>query len=207
MPTNKECKEIFAEQMRRADKRRTDTAKAQGRTGEYAPLFDGKCFEDTSLQSIMDIVMQGKDPKTGADVKFLSGADIEKIVFLALKKLPQAKLEKPIDITTWKETLKEVIHDTTVTTQGSGYAGLEKIAACYVRLMRENFVPVSEDTQRLFRKEFYRCENENGMIKATYTGTCPLTSGYDQALFNALKGRIERIAGLVETNALEQVCK
>jgi len=207
MPTNKECKEIFAEQMRRADKRRTDTAKAQGRTGEYAPLFDGKCFEDTSLQSIMDIVMQGKDPKTGADVKFLSGADIEKIVFLALKKLPQEKLEKPIDITTWKETLKAVIHDTTVTTQGSGYAGLEKIAACYVRLMRENFVPVSEDTQRLFRKEFYRCENENGMIKATYTGTCPLTSGYDQALFNALKERIERIAGMVETGALEQMCR
>lgn len=207
MPTNEECKEIFAEQMRRADKRRTDTAEAQGRTDVFSPLFDGKCFEDTSLQSIMDIVMQGKNPKTGKDVKFLSGADIEKIVFLALKKLPQEKLEKPIDITTWKEVLKEVIHNPTVTTQGSGYAGMEKIAACYVRLMRENFVPVSKDTQQLFQKEFYRCENENGIIKATYTGSCKLTSDYDRALFQALKERIERIAGMVETNALEQVCK
>ena len=207
MPTNDECKEIFAEQMRRADKRRTDTAQAQGRMDVYSPLFDGKCFEDTSLQSIMDIVMQGKDPKNGADVKFLSGADIEKIVFLALKKIPQEKLDSPIDITTWKETLKEVIHDPTVTTQGSGYAGMEKIAACYVRLMRENFVPVSKETQQLFQKEFYRCENEQGIIKATYTGKCTLTSNYDRALFNALKERIERIAGMVETNALAQVCK
>lgn len=207
MPTNEECKEIFAEQMRRADQRRTDTAQAQGSTGAQFPLFDSKCYENTSLQSIMDIVMQGKDPKTGMDVKFLSGADIEKIVFLALKKIPQEKLKKPIDITTWKETLKEVIHDATVTTQGSGYAGLEKIAACYVRLMRENFVPVSEDTQQLFRKEFYRCENKEGIIKASYTGGCTLTSDYDKALFNALKDRIERIAGVVETNALEQVCK
>lgn len=207
MPTNEECKEIFAEQMRRADKRRIDTAQAQGRTEAYSPLFDGKCFEGTSLQSIMDIVMQGKDPKTGAGVKFLSGADIEKIVFLALKKIPQEKLKKPIDITTWKETLKEVIHDATVTTLGSGYAGMEKIAACYVRLMRENFVPVAEDAHQLFRKEFYRCENEKGIIKVTYTGSCPLTSSYDRALFNALKERIERIAGIVENNALEQVCK
>lgn len=207
MPTNDECKEIFAEQMRRADKRRTDTAEAQGRTDVYTPLFDGKCFEDASLQSIMDIMTQGKNAKNEADIKFLSGADIEKIVFLALKEIPPEKLEAPIDITTWREKLIEVIHKPTVTTQGSGYAGLEKIAACYVRLMRENFVPVSDDSQRLFRKEYYRCENDNGKIKAAYTETCPLTSVYDQALFNALKERIVRIAGMVEANALERMCK
>lgn len=207
MPTNHECKEIFKEQMRRADRRRRDTAKAQGRTGSDLPLFDSKCFEDISLQSIMDLVMRGKKAEDPDGVKFLTGADIEKIVYLALKKIPLDKLGKPIDITTWKEKMKEVIQHPTLTTLGSSYAGLEKIASCYVRLMRENFVPVSADSQQLFKREFYKCENENGVTKVTYTGNCPLNNDYDRALFNALKERIERIAGMVEYNALEQMCK
>lgn len=206
MPTNAECKEIFAEQMRRADKLRRNTAAEQGNTKEPAPLFDEKCFEDAALQGIMDLVMQGKNPKEPKDIKFMSGADIEKVTVNALKKIPGEKLGKPIDPTTWKNVLAEVIHDPTITTQGSGYAGLDKIAACYVRLMRENFVPVSHSSQCLFRKESYKTESVDDLIKVTYTGTCTLNSGYDKAMFNTLKERIERIATKVETNALERVC-
>lgn len=207
MPTNEECKEIFAEQMRRADKLRRDTAKEQGNTKEPAPLFDGKCFEDAALQGIMDLVMQGKNPKEPKDIKFMSGADIEKVTVNALKKIPREKLGKPIDPTTWKDTLAKVIQDPTINTQGSGYAGLDKIAACYVQLMRENFVPVSHSSQYLFQKKFYKCESVDGNIKVTYTGACPLNTAYDKALFHALKERIERIATKVETNALERVCR
>lgn len=206
MPTNDECKEIFAEQMRRADKLRRHTAAEQGNTKEPAPLFHKKCFEDAALQGIMDLVMQGKNPKEPKDIKFMSGADIEKVTVNALKKIPREKLGKPIDPITWKNILAEVIHDPTITTQGSSYAGLDKIAACYVRLMRENFVPVSDNSQCLFRKESYETESVDDMIKVTYTGICTLNSGYDKAMFNTLKERIERIATKVETNALARVC-
>ena len=206
MPTNDECKEIFAEQMRRADMLRRRTAAEQGNTQVPAPLFNEKCFEDAALQGIMDLVMQGKNPKAPKDIKFMSGADIEKVTVNALKKLPGEKLGKPIDPTTWKNMLAEVIQDPTVTTQGSSYAGLDKIAACYVRLMRENFVPVSDNAQCLFRKEFYETESVDDLVKVTYTGICALNSGYDKAMFNTLKARIERIATKVETNALARVC-
>jgi len=207
MPTNDECKEIFAEQMRRADKLRRDTAAEQGNTKDPDPLFSGKCFEDATLQGIMDLVMQGKNPKEPRNIKFLSGADIEKVTVNALKKIPMESLGKPIDPTTWKNVLAEVLHDPTITTQGSSYAGLDKIAACYVRLMRENFVPVSDSSQCLFRKESYETESINDLIKVTYTGICTMSSSYDKAMFNALKERIERIATKVETNALERVCR
>lgn len=205
MPTNDECKENFKEQMRRADKLRRDTAVEQGNSKVPAPLFNEKCFDDEVLQGIMDLVMQGKNPKEPKNIKFMSGADIEKVTVNALKKIPVENLGEPIDPTTWKNVLAEVIHDPTITTQGSSYAGLEKIAACYVRLMRENFVPVSDGSQCLFRKESYQCQNVDGMLRVTYTDTCPLSNAYDRALFNALKDRIEQIATKVENNELERI--
>lgn len=213
MPTNEACKELFKEHMKRASKRRRDTAREQGRADNIPSLFDKECFDDSALQSIMDIVMQVKNSQTGEGAKFLSGADIEKIVSLALKEIAPEDSEKPvnittpIEITTWKEALKKVISDETLGTQGSSCAALDQIAACYVRLMRENFVPVSEKSQQLFQKQYYQCNNENGRIKVSYTGNCPLKSDYDKALFCALKDRIERIASKVETYALEQVCR
>ena len=94
-----------------------------------------------------------------------------------------------------------------LTTLGSGHAGLDKIAICYVRLIRENFAPVSQDSQILFRKEQYRLAVVDGHLRASYDGVCPTDNHYDQALFNALKERIERMAAQVEYNALQQACQ
>lgn len=207
MPTNQECKEIFAEQMRRADKLRKHTAREAGEETVPGPLFHDNCYEDAALQNIMNIFMQGKDPEHPKDIKFLSGADIEKATINALKKLPAERLNEPIDKKTWTEALTQVIQDPLFTTQGSGRAGLDKIAACYIRLMRENFAPVSDASQQLFQKEHYICEDTEYGVKVTYTGTCRLQDDYDRALFNALKGRIEKIATKLETFALERICQ
>lgn len=207
MPTNKECKEIFAEQMRRADRLRRETARELGSDVEPAPLFEKNCFEDPTLQAIMDLLTQGKNPQQPESIKFLSGADIEKVTVNALKKIPAQKLEAPIDAATWLKELADTLQDPNLTTLGSGHAGLDKIAICYVRLIRENFAPVSQESQILFRKEQYRLAVVDGHLRASYDGVCPTDNHYDQALFNALKERIERMAAQVEYNALQQACQ
>ncbi|MDY4953734.1 MAG: AAA family ATPase [Candidatus Onthomonas sp.] len=212
MPTNDECKEIFKEQMKRAERLRQKTAEEQGMTGKLPPLFQDDavmgCFTDSALQNIMNLVMKGKDPKHPVGIKFLSGADIQKITTNALIKIPQDKLNAPIDLTTWLEALELVIQDPSITTQGSSSANLDKIAACYVRLMRENFAPVSKSNQLLFQKEYYSCQiTEQKKVTAKYTGRCTMQQPYDRALFHALRDRIEIIASQLETNALYRVCE
>ena len=75
-----------------------------------------------------------------------------------------------------------------------------------VRLMRENFAPVSSPDQLLFQKEHYHRQiNERKEVTVTYTGSCRMTQPYDRALFNALRGRIETIGSRVEANALRRL--
>lgn len=216
MPTNDECKEIFAEQMRRADKLRRDKAKELGSSEkDIKPLFNEDsqmgCFTDRALQNIMNLFTEKKDPEHPEGIKFLTGADIRKITSAALTRLPAEKLNKPLEESDWIDVLSKVVSDSAITTLGSGNASLDMIAANYVRLMRQNFVPVSEDRQLLFKKENYKCEYKDdpntGKVKviAKYDGGCTLSSPYDRALFNALHSRIERIAGMIENAGLLRI--
>lgn len=210
MPTNDECKEIFKEQMYRAERLRQKTAEEQGTAGELPPLFHNDsvmgCFTDSALQKIMDLIMEDKDAEHPEGIKFLSGADIQKITTNALVRIPQEKLGAPIDLSTWLTALRAVIRDSAITTLGSSSANLDKIAACYVRLMRENFAPVSDVSQLLFHKEYYtRHITENKQVIVKYSEPCYLQQDYDRALFYALRGRIELIAPQVETNALRRL--
>ena len=211
MPTNDECREIFKEQMRRAQRLREKTAEEQGE-GKPRLLFQDDpvmgCFTESALQKIMDLVMEGRDPDAPEGIKFLSGADIQKITTCALTRIPREKLTAPIDLSSWLSALREVIADPAMTTVGSSSANLDKIAACYVRLMRENFAPVSSPDQLLFQKEHYHRQiNERKEVTVTYTGSCRMTQPYDRALFYALKDRIELIASQVEANALRRLCE
>lgn len=212
MPTSDECKEIFAEQMRRAEKLRRDMAKEMGIPPEdLKPLFSNDpelgCFTKTALQNIMDLFMKGKEPDHPEEIKFLSGADIQKIVTTALAGLSSEELQKPLEASAWKKALEGVVSDPAITTLGSANANLDQIAASYVRLMRLNFTPVSYEKQLLFRKEYYRCEYQENKIIASYAGKCTLTDPYDRALFNALHSRIERIATCLETEALRRTAQ
>ena len=212
MPTNDECREIFREQMRRAERLRRQTASEQGMAGELHPLFQDDevmgCFTDNALQKIMDLLMEGRDPEHPEGIKFLSGADIQKITVNALIRIPQDQLRAPISLTAWLQALKAAVEDPAITTLGSSSASLDKIAACYVQLMRENFTPVSSPDQLLFQKEFYTCAfHEQNEAEAKYTGPCAMQRPYDRALFYALRGRIERIASRLESNALRRLCQ
>lgn len=205
MPTHAECKEIFAAQMRSADKRRRDQCKAKGGNPDSLhPLFTEGihgCYTDDCLENIMDLVM-----KSPQGVRFLSGADICKIVTTALTKFPEEVLDKPISAAAWRKALKEVIDDPSLSTQGSSSSNLDEIAACYVRLMRKNFTPVSDEKQLLFRKKHYTCTVHEDKVEAKYAIDEPDKDWppYDKALFLALKPRIQNIASLVETNALRR---
>ena len=150
--------------------------------------------------------MEGKNPERPDGVKFLSGADIQKITLCALTKIPDSKLGAPIDLPTWLEALRTVIQDPATTTLGSSSASLDQIAANYVRLIRGNFAPASSKDQVLFQKEFYTCRvTEQKEVVVQYTGACTMTQPYDRALFNALRGRIETIGSRVEANALRRL--
>ena len=203
MPTSQECEEILKEQMRRADKRRKDAAKAFGSPEEPADLFEPKCYAEDGIKTLIRAIMT--DQKV-TQPKFLSGADIEKAAINALKSITLDKPSDSIDLLSWQEALTAAVQDPQFSTQGSSSGNLDKIAACYVRLMRENFIPVSGEDQCLFRKEHYKCSFEADTVKVSYEGECPLDNAYDQALYDAMKERIERIAGFVEVNALKRIC-
>jgi len=203
LPTSQECMDIFAEQMSRADRRRMDTADDQG-LPRKPPLFEKECYSKNVMEQIMELPVKGKDPEHPEGIKFLSGADIEKIVFSALKSVEEPALDKGIGPALWVEALRRTFTSSTISTMGSSSANLDKIAACYVRLMRENFVPAAAEEQCLFRKEQYQRVWKEGRLTVRYNGRCTMGHQYDRALFNALKDRIERIGAKVEFNALNR---
>ncbi len=205
MPTHDECVEIFENQMRSAEKKRKDAAEEKGGETQVPDLFDRECYDQDVLQKIMDLVMLEKDPENPRNIKFMTGADIKKIVKSALKKLPEETLSAPIPKGTWLNALQEVITDPTITTQGSSQSGLDKIAACYVRLLRENFTSVSDQKQTLFFREHYQCIEDGQGIRVEYTGDCKLDWAYDRAMFQELKPRIEKIGSILEASARAQI--
>ncbi len=202
MPTNNECIDIFRAQMRRADKLRKDAAKEKGNP-EPKDLFDEKCYDDQVLQQVMDVIASEADKDTGDGARYLSGADIEKIVCTALK---NEKLDvlfsdsnpESIRSDDWKNVLIEVCKSD-ISTLGSGYANMNEIAACYVRLLRKNFIPVSNKGQVLFKKDNYkRNPDAKSEVKFIYDGECPSDKVYDQRLFTCLKTRIKNLASGIE---------
>ena len=141
MPTHDECIAIFKEQMRRAEKRRKEQAMQIGQKLEYA-LFEPGCGQDDTyesrrtLETIMDYFTQ-YDPQ---NVKFVSGADITKIVNNALRGIDTSQSITPGK---WATAVGEIIRPdlfppkqaekvsrSELNTQGGSFANLNGIAAC-----------------------------------------------------------------------------
>ena len=213
MPTHEECKQIFAAQMQDADELRKEKLREKGGDpSTLHALFDQSCYGNDCLEGIMTLVTGGKKrgDKTDAEavpkIRFVSGADIRKIVTTALAQIPEKAVRKPISSSDWLAVLKQVIEDPSLTTQGSSSSNLDEIAACYVRLMRKNFAPVSDKRQLLFEQQYYSCSVKDNKLEAVYTGEAKESwPAYDRALFFALKPRILNIASLVETNAFKRI--
>ena len=106
------------------------------------------------------------------------------------------KPKMPISGTDWTKMLIKTIQSGLMT-QGCGYANLNSIAACYLQLLRKNFVPAGKDA--LFHSKDYSVDwdPQKGQIVASYEGTVP-NDPYDQALYLAIKERIDRFATAME---------
>lgn len=212
MPTSAECRAIFSEQMRRAEERRQDEVRSRyGDSFELTPLFANRdtveneeddCFSDEHcLRRIMDIF--------AANRKFLTGADITKIVNSALLRLDE-NAPLPITAGQWIEEIRRSADSPAFSSYGCGERNLNSIAACCLRLLGNSFVPVSASP--MFSRECLRtCYNsETGKLRVEYAlpeGEEPPEDPYDRALYNAIVERFERIADKMENSALERLCR
>lgn len=219
MPTYDECIGIFSEQMRRAEERKEKQAEQLGQTVDR-PLFEPGCGQDNTpksrmtLETIMGYFTQG-DP---GNVKFVSGADIMKIVSNALRGIDTTK---PITSSEWAAAVGKIIRPDLfpasqeagapsfeLNTQGGSFANLNSIAACYLRLIRGSFTPASRNDQVLIKSSDYHVswDTENERVSACYEGTAP-ENEYNRALYHAVVQRINRLAGMVEHNEYMNLSK
>ncbi len=195
MPTRDECAGILAGQMRRVGRR----IRGGGQ------VFAQECFGEEYLRRLADGFVTDRQG-TGRP-RFVTGADIEKLVRIAMTNLwLRGGRQEPIRADEWSLSLKKALDSTTV--YGDGPENLDSIAACYLRLVRNNFRPAADFT--LFRAEDYRTElkPDGGIAFAGFRGQAPEgLSDYDRALYDALGGRLNALALDFERNARAQLVR
>lgn len=135
MPTATECIDIFVKQMKRAEK---NTANEH--------LFASECYDKDSLSTLINSFV-GNDK-----CRFVTGADIAKLVSMALRTIWNNRYDSsPISWNEWSSNIVLALQNTTV--YGDSKENLDSIATCYIRLLRSNFLPASDDP--LFTSENY----------------------------------------------------
>lgn len=135
MPTFEECVEILQKQMKRLQ---DSVAKS---TETVSDPKGKRLFADEVL---------GKDQVTRLfrelqkdENRYVTGADIEKLVNMAMRRLWTGKnFAYPISFKAWMTALKESLNVTKV--YGDGQENLDSIAVCYIRLLRNNFEPTAD---------------------------------------------------------------
>ena len=215
LPTGAECRGIFREQMRRADERRRTEAEDRGLAPEDfpPPLFDNgsnggegdsaenDCYSDEHcLEKITAAFAESG--------KFLTGADITKIVNTVLLELNSSPAA-PIKAGEWCAKLCALAKSPTLSTYGSGSASLDSIAVCYLRLLGRNFVSASADTlfdRRHFRRSYDETHSRVHVSYAPPENFERPSDPYDLALYQELLSRFPRIADRMENAALERLC-
>ena len=219
MPTEYECMEIFREQMRRLTSRSDEEAGRWGASG--TKLFEQGCFSDEVMKKIMGCFLEPRTLEINANIKFVNGADIEKIVENAMMRvradtparLPAAddentlQLSAPITQNEWIASVRSVIQDPTVSTYGGSPANLNSLTACYIRLLRGNFVPAGRE---LLDKNAYQTvwDEEKGRYSVLYqpnSEELDRLSPYDRALHDAIASRIGSVAALMENRELQKL--
>ena len=116
----------------------------------------------------------------------------------------------------WNDSFKEVLSKTSV--YGDSEEQKDAIALCYIRLLRNNFVPVSSDL--IISPENYKVTRtkgkdnknnnsySNGLPDFNVKVELPETDGlnpYDRALCEMLKERIEQYGPAYERELLEKM--
>lgn len=202
MPTHDECRDIFRAQMKAAEKARKKQAEDMGVDIGYS-LFEESCYDDAELDAIMKQFTENLE-RLPEVINYISGADIADIVKQALWKVD---VSRPVTPGHWRKVVSEVIQSD-IKTMGSGYASLDSIAACYLRLLRGKFVPASAEDQVLFQGGYLSVEwdeDSKRICKACYYGEYPEVDGqdndYDRAFHQVMKEHMNRLATDLENNA------
>lgn len=202
MPTANDCRRIFAEQMKRAERNRVKEAKKIGT--EISPvIFKENCFADKTKNTIPEYFMNiflkdsNNTDRDTKEIKFVSGADIAQLVNNAMNTFKNGELESPIEADVWETALRKAIEDPTFRSQGSSESGRNKIASCYVRLLRLDLVPVSAES--LFPASDYTVTCKEGKITAKYADRINDIKGdYDKKFFSVIHPRINELAPEIE---------
>ena len=184
MPTRNECVEILHNQMLMHSNRVKQTNGKE--------IFDYECYDNALLCHIIDSLV------TEPNCKFVTGADIEKIVNIALRNIwTTVGMNNLITPRVWENALTKAINSTSV--YGEGTENLDSIAMCYLKLLRKNFQSVSSDRGIVFSNEDYFVEygNDGSVSNAGFHRNDEHTKGlsdYDTNLYKALFERINRLA-------------
>jgi len=190
MPTRNECVEILHNQMLMHSNRVKQTNSKE--------IFDYECYDNALLYRIIDSLV------IEPNCKFVTGADIEKIVNIALRNIwTTVGMNNLITPRIWENALANAINSTSV--YGEGIENLDSIAMCYLKLLRKNFRSVSSDVGIVFSNEDYFVEygNDGSVSNAGFHRNDEYTKGlsdYDINLYNALFERVNRLAKRYEVN-------
>lgn len=190
MPTRNECVEILHNQMLMHSNRVKQTNGKE--------IFDYECYDKALLCRIIDSLVA--EP----NCKFVTGADIEKIVNIALRNIwTTVGVNNLITPHIWENALAKAINSTSV--YGEGIENLDSIAMCYLKLLRKNFQSVSSDKGIVFSNEDYFVEygNDGSVSNAGFHHNDEHSKGlsdYDINLYNALFERVNRLAKRYEVN-------
>lgn len=216
MPAANECVEIFREQMKRSEENKSEEAKKYG--DNLKPRNNFKFSLEKPKKGEKDLVTEALSEvvgKAGELKKFMTGADIKKIVEYTLRVAEKSVFNEGFELGKWKEALIETISSPNMITYGFSTSNQDKIATSYIRLMREKFIPVSE--KPLFDYNKYEVHAKDGKVTANYNGSydvsryCDTDStiaeffkNYDENLFETIKEKIDFFADMVERSEAEK---
>ena|GEM_PF-1665794 len=192
MPTASECVQIFKSCMK--------TAETNIKRDDSIALFSESCSNDKALYQLVEYFGQEK--------RFLTGADIKKIVNTSLMAVSRSdsKRRAPISVDEWQAAVKSVMSKITV--YGDSMDNLENIAACYVRLIRNTFLPAADVV--MFNRNDYKVDkvfdSETCNVKITVSmpridknsGENGNLTSYDMVLYNELYPRFINLAHSIE---------
>ena len=192
MPTHAECIDIFKKRMEKA----ANTVLEYDKNGE---LFRPQCYDDYNLSLVIShLLFKENEQERG---RFITGADITKLVNMALRRFADRKAA--INHVEWIAALKNAVDETTV--YGDGNENLDSIAVCYLRMMRLGFKPTSNDC--LFLPEDYSVVYEEKEIKPSVKEKKDFETEYDRVLYQVIREKMIFLASKVEENAVSDLVR
>ena len=195
MPTRDECVEILSYQMRAAERR-----------SKRDSLFDIKCYDQNWLANIVDGFCSEACDGQG---RFVTGADIEKLVTSALRILWQeGNASETIRRDTWESALMRTLKNMTV--YGDSEENRNRIAITTLQLIRGNFRSAAGEDHDLFCPKTYELlmDAKGDIQSVTYEPRVRAKRfAYDKALQEDILRRINRFAPRLESNNVFQLLR